>query len=337
MMDGPEYTVKRREEFVLPDFRPGRAERPPLRPSGRHFRLHPPVPQDSNAIPSPSGQRAYAEILIDGARGLTTIRVMHTSSSTTRRHFIATAAAAAAVTAARAQAPAAAAPAPAPAGPFTLDPLPYAPEALEPHLDAMTMGIHHGKHHKAYVDNLHKAVATHDDLKKKTVAELITDISFLPEDIRKAVQNNGGGHWNHSLFWKLMGKPGAPGVGGEPGDSPLAREITGAFGSFTKFQEKFADAGMKRFGSGWAWLIIRNADSKLAIVSTPNQDNPLMQGTVPNSDRGTVLLALDVWEHAYYLKYQNKRADYINGWWNLVNWNAANDLFAAATKKPAGK
>ncbi len=263
---------------------------------------------------------------------------MHTSSSTTtRRHFIAAATAAAAVTAARAQAPAAA-PAPAPAGPFTLDSLPYPPEALEPHIDAMTMGIHHGKHHKAYVDNLNKAVAPHGDLQKKTVAQLIADITFLPEDIRKAVQNNGGGHWNHSLFWKLMGKPGTAGVGGEPGDSPLAREITGAFGSFAKFQEKFAEAAMKRFGSGWAWLIVRNSDSKLSIVSTPNQDNPLMQGIVPNSDRGTVVLALDVWEHAYYLKYQNKRADYIAGWWNLVNWNAAAGLFdATAVPAPAKK
>jgi Fe-Mn family superoxide dismutase len=198
----------------------------------------------------------------------------------------------------------------------------------------MTMGIHHGKHHQAYVDNLNKAIAPHAELQKKTLEQLIGDIAFLPEDLRKPVENNGGGHWNHTLFWKLMGKPGAPGIGGPPPAGALATAIDAAFGSFAKFQEKFADAGMKRFGSGWAWLIAKS-DGKLAVVSTPNQDNPLMQGIVPNSDRGTPVLALDVWEHAYYLKYQNKRADYITGWWNVVNWNEAGALFAAA--KPGGK
>jgi Fe-Mn family superoxide dismutase len=256
---------------------------------------------------------------------------MKPSLAATRRQFIVTTASAAAAVAAdpKPAAPAASAP----AGPFKLDPLPYAADALEPHIDAMTMGIHHGKHHQAYVDNLNKALASHQDLQKKSLEQLIGDIAFLPEDIRKPVQNNGGGHWNHTLFWKLMGKSGTSGVGGEPKDGPLAVAINGAFGSFAKFQEKFADAAMKRFGSGWAWLIAK-ADGKLAVVSTPNQDNPLMQGIVPNGDRGTPVLALDVWEHAYYLKYQNKRADYVAGWWNVVNWDAANDLFAAATKTP---
>ena len=253
---------------------------------------------------------------------------MHTDI-TTRRHFIATATAAVTAVAAHAQAPAAA---PAPVGPFKLDPLPYAPDALEPHVDAMTMGIHHGKHHKAYVDNLNKALAPHADLQKQSLEKLIGDITFLPEDIRKPVQNNGGGHWNHSLFWKLMGKPGTPGVGGEVPDSPLGRAIGEKFGSFDKFKTDFADAAMKRFGSGWVWLVVRNLDATLAIVSTPNQDNPLMQAIVPNGDRGTPILALDVWEHAYYLKYQNKRADYVTAWWNVLNWNPALAAYDAAMK-----
>jgi len=257
---------------------------------------------------------------------------MKTFSATTRRQFIVTAGTTAAAVAVNAQTPAAA---PAPSGPFKVPLLPYPAEALEPHIDATTMGIHHGKHHKAYVDNLNKAVAPHEGLQKKTLEQLIADIAFLPEDMRKPVQNNGGGHWNHTLFWNLMGVPGAAGIGGAPPDGPLAVAINGAFGSFAKFQEKFADAAMKRFGSGWAWLIAK-ADGKLAIVSTPNQDNPLMQGIVPNGDRGTPVLALDVWEHAYYLKYQNKRADYVTAWWNVVNWTAANALFEAAGK-PAGK
>lgn len=260
---------------------------------------------------------------------------MQDSSAPTRRQFIATALALTTVAAHAQHEPATGAPAPkpaapAPTGPFKLDPLPYALDALEPHIDAMTMGIHHGKHHQAYVDNLNKALAPHSDLQKRTLEQLIGDLAFLPEDIRKAVENNGGGHWNHTFFWKIMAKPG-PGIGGDPKDGPLAVAIDSAFGSFTKFKEKFAEAATKRFGSGWAWLVVK-ADGKLAVVSTPNQDNPLMQGTVPNLDRGTPVLALDVWEHAYYLKYQNKRADYIAGWFNLINWPVATALFEAAGK-----
>ncbi|HWB05139.1 MAG TPA: superoxide dismutase [Verrucomicrobiales bacterium] len=257
---------------------------------------------------------------------------MQKPATSTRRHFIATASAAVAATAVAANAqekPAAAAPAPAPAGPFKLAPLPYAADALEPHIDAATMGIHHDKHHQAYVDNLNKALASHADLQKRTLEALIGEIKFLPEDLQKPIQNNGGGHWNHMLFWSLMAKPGA-GVGGTPTGS-LAAAIDASFGSFAKFQEKFADAAMKRFGSGWAWLITKG-DGKVAVVSTANQDNPLMQGIVPNADRGTPVLALDVWEHAYYLKYQNKRADYIKSWWNVVNWPAATTLFESAAK-----
>ena len=225
-----------------------------------------------------------------------------------------------------AQAPAAA---PAPDGPFKLDPLPCDPAALEPHIDAQTMTIHHGKHHKAYVDNLNKALATAPDLQKKSLEELLGGIPFLPADVQKAVQNNGGGHWNHTLFWSLMAAPGA-GVGGEGEGTALGEAIAKSFGGFAKFKEKFSDAAMKRFGSGWAWLIVQQ-DGGLAVVSTPNQDNPHMQGVVPNADRGTPVLALDVWEHAYYLKYQNKRADYVAAWWNLVNWKQADALYAAAT------
>lgn len=250
--------------------------------------------------------------------------------NTTRRQFLATATAAAAASAVNAQTPAAAPAAAAPTGPFTLAPLPYEPAALEPHIDALTMTIHHGKHHKAYVDNLNKAIAPYTELQKKPLEALIGDLNFLPEDIRKPVQNNGGGHWNHAFFWSLMAAPGKPGIG-EPGDNPLTREITGAFGSMEKFKAAFAEAGMKRFGSGWAWLIVK-ADGKLAVVSTANQDNPLMQGIVPNGDRGVPILGLDVWEHAYYLHYQNKRADYITAWWNVVNWNAVQKNYEAALK-----
>ncbi len=255
--------------------------------------------------------------------------------NTTRRQFIVTTAAvaAAATTAVRsgAQTPTAAPATTTPVGPFTLAPLPYAPEGLEPHIDVLTMNIHHGKHHKAYVDNLNKAIALHAALQKKTLENLIGDLNFLPEDIRKPVQNNGGGHWNHTFFWSLMAAPGKPGIGGEPSDSPLAREINGSFGSVEKFKTAFADAAMKRFGSGWAWLIVK-AEGKLAVVSTANQDNPLMQGIVPNGDRGVPILGLDVWEHAYYLHYQNKRADYVTAWWNVVNWNEVAKNYEAAVK-----
>jgi Fe-Mn family superoxide dismutase len=191
--------------------------------------------------------------------------------------------------------------------PFTLPPLPYAYDALEPHIDARTMEIHHDKHHAGYVANLNKAVATDPECAKKSVEELLKNLEAVPEKIRTAVRNNGGGHYNHSLFWQMMKKNG----GGEPkGD--LAKAIDSSFGNFSSFQTKLADAAAKRFGSGWAWLVWQ--DGKLAIQSTPNQDSPLSKGAQP-------LLGIDVWEHAYYLKYQNKRADYVKAWWNVVNWD----------------
>jgi len=208
--------------------------------------------------------------------------------------------------------------APAPAGPFKLPPLPYEFDALEPHIDARTMEIHHDKHHQAYITNLNKAVAGHEDLAKKNVEDLIRDLAQVPEAIRTAVRNQGGGHYNHSLFWQMMKKGG----GGEPkGD--LAAAIKSAFGSFAEFQTKFAAAGTGRFGSGWAWLIVK--DGKLAIDSTANQDTPYLL-------KGKAVLGLDVWEHAYYLKYQNRRPDYIAAWWNVVNWDSAAEQYAAARK-----
>ena len=188
---------------------------------------------------------------------------------------------------------------------FTLDPLPYAHEALEPHIDAQTMHIHHGKHHQAYVDNLNKAIAgtAHEN---KTLEELVNQAGA----ISAAVRNNGGGHWNHTFFWASM----APNAGGTP-TGKMADAISSTFGSFDAFKEKFAQAGMTRFGSGWAWLIVNNGN--LEICSTPNQDNPLMDIA---EVKGTPILGVDVWEHAYYLKYQNKRADYLSAFWNLVNW-----------------
>ncbi len=190
----------------------------------------------------------------------------------------------------------------------TLPALPYAFEALEPHIDAQTMQIHHGKHHQAYVNNLNAAVEKAPELATWSLAQLSTDIAKVPEAVRTAVRNNGGGHWNHSLFWELM----APGKGGEP-TGKLADGIRAAFGDFGKFKEQFGAAGVGRFGSGWAWLI--HDGGKLSIMSTPNQDNPAMDGK-------HALLGLDVWEHAYYLKYQNRRPDYIAAWWNVVNWDA---------------
>jgi superoxide dismutase, Fe-Mn family len=203
---------------------------------------------------------------------------------------------------------------------FTVPPLPYSFDALEPHIDARTMEIHHDKHHGAYVTNLNKALDGHADLQAKSLDDLLKGLDSVPENIRAAVRNNGGGHWNHSLFWTLMKKGG----GGEPkGD--LSAAISSAFGSFAGFQEKFAAAGMGRFGSGWAWLVVR--DRKLAIDSTPNQDTPYLL-----AGGGKVVLGLDVWEHAYYLKYQNVRADYIKAWWNVVNWDKAAELYGAAKK-----
>ena len=195
--------------------------------------------------------------------------------------------------------------------PFTLPALPYAANALEPHIDARTMEIHHGKHHQAYVTNLNAALEKAPDHQSKTVEQICASISSVPEAVRGAMRNNGGGHWNHSLFWALM----APNAGGAPGGR-LGDAIRASFGDFDKFKEQFAAAAVGRFGSGWAWLL--NDGGKLSITSTPNQDNPLMDGTPAAS----VLLGLDVWEHAYYLNYQNRRADYIKAWWNVVNWKA---------------
>ncbi len=191
----------------------------------------------------------------------------------------------------------------------TLPQLPYAFDALEPHIDAKTMEIHHGKHHQAYVTNLNAALEKAPEAASRPIEELLANLDSVPESVRTAVRNNGGGHWNHSLFWTLM----APNAGGTPSGS-LASAIDSSFGSFDEFKSKFAAAAGGRFGSGWAWLV-RKGDG-LAITSTPNQDNPLMDGTAA----GDVLLGLDVWEHAYYLKYQNRRPDYVTAWWNVVNW-----------------
>ena len=193
--------------------------------------------------------------------------------------------------------------------PFTLPQLPYPNDALEPHIDARTMEIHHTKHHQAYVNNLNAALEKAPELQQKSLDELMKGINTVPEAIRAAVRNNGGGHWNHSMFWELMSPKG----GGEP-SGKLADAIKSSFGDFAKFKEQFAAAGTGRFGSGWAWLI-DDGKGKLSITSTPNQDNPLMDGK-------KAILGLDVWEHAYYLKYQNRRPDYIAAWWNTVNWAA---------------
>jgi Fe-Mn family superoxide dismutase len=198
---------------------------------------------------------------------------------------------------------------------YELPKLPYAYDALEPHIDARTMEIHHTKHHQAYITNLNNAIKGKADLEKKSVEDLIRDLNSVPEDIRTAVRNNGGGHANHSFFWKIMG----PNAGGEP-KGKLADDIKSTFGGFDQFKEKFADAGVKRFGSGWAWLI-KNNSGKLEIVSTANQDSPLMGKAIAGAE-GTPILGVDVWEHAYYLNYQNRRPDYIKAWWNVVNWDA---------------
>jgi Fe-Mn family superoxide dismutase len=200
--------------------------------------------------------------------------------------------------------------------PFTLPALPYAPDALEPHIDKMTMEIHHGKHHNAYVTNLNKALESAPALASKTIEELLANnCAIVPENIRGAVRNNGGGHWNHSMFWQVMG----PGKGGAPTGN-VASAINAAFGTFDTFKEKLSAAGVSRFGSGWAWLI--KTASGLEIASTPNQDNPLMEGK-------HAVLGVDVWEHAYYLKYQNRRPDYLAAWWNVVNWQEVEKRFNA--------
>ena len=187
--------------------------------------------------------------------------------------------------------------------------LPYSHDALEPFIDQTTMEIHHGKHHNAYVTNLNNAIAGNEALESKSIIELISDLDAVPEEIRGAVRNNGGGHANHSLFWSIMG----PGKGGEP-SGPLAEAINSTFGSLDNFKEAFTKAGMTRFGSGWAWLSVSNGS--LEVTSTPNQDSPIMDGNTP-------IIGCDVWEHAYYLKYQNLRPDYINAWWSVVDWDAA--------------
>lgn len=200
----------------------------------------------------------------------------------------------------------------------TLAALPYAFDALEPHIDARTMEIHYGKHHQAYVNNLNVALDKHPALHDQPLEELLGHLAGVPDDVRTAVRNNGGGHWNHALFWQLMG----PDAGGEPSGS-LAQAIAASFGDFSTFKSQFAAAGAGRFGSGWAWLL--RDGGKLSITSTPNQDNPLMDGR----KAGDILLGIDVWEHAYYLKYQNRRPDYIAAWWNVVNWKAVAARFGA--------
>ena len=195
----------------------------------------------------------------------------------------------------------------------TLPTLPYPHDALEPHIDKMTMEIHHGKHHNAYVTNLNAALEKHPELQSKSVEDLIRGINSVPEDIRTAVRNNGGGHANHSMFWQIM----APNAGGAP-TGAIGDAIKSSFGSFDVFKEQFAKAAVGRFGSGWAWVV--DNGGKLVIESTPNQDSPLMEGK-------KAVFGLDVWEHAYYLKYQNRRPDYIGAWWNAVNWDAVAKRF----------
>lgn len=195
--------------------------------------------------------------------------------------------------------------------------LPYSHDALEPFIDKTTMEIHHGKHHNAYVTNLNNAISGNESLESKSIIELISDLDSVPEDIRGAVRNNGGGHANHSLFWSIMG----PGKGGEPSGA-LGEAINSTFGSFETLKDEFTKAGMTRFGSGWAWLSISNGS--LVVSSTPNQDSPLMDGNEP-------IIGCDVWEHAYYLKYQNLRPDYLNAWWNVLDWDAASARFDAAS------
>lgn len=207
----------------------------------------------------------------------------------------------------------------APTGPYTLPPLPYAEDALEPFIDAKTMNIHHTKHHQAYITNANKILADHPDLAKLSPEELLLKLDEAPEDIRTGLLNNVGGHYNHSLFWQMMKPEG----GGKPA-AELAAAIDAKFGSFEDFQTKFGEAATKRFGSGWAWLIV-NSDGELEIINTPNQDPPLGNGQ-------TALLGLDVWEHAYYLKYQNRRPEYIKEWWNVVNWPFVAERYVSAKK-----
>jgi Fe-Mn family superoxide dismutase len=200
---------------------------------------------------------------------------------------------------------------------YEVPPLPYAYNALEPYIDDATMHLHHDKHHAAYVTNLNAAVAKHPDLDKKSPEELIRNLNALPEDVRGAIRNNGGGHVNHTMFWQIMG----PNKGGNPSGA-IADAITKSFGGFDKFQEAFEKAGVGQFGSGWAWLV-RTKGGEFKVTSTPNQDNPMTTGDFP-------VIGNDVWEHAYYLKYQNRRADYLKAWWNVVNWDEVNKRLAQA-------
>jgi len=200
--------------------------------------------------------------------------------------------------------------------PFSLPPLPYAADALEPHIDKMTMEIHHGKHHNTYVTNLNKALESAPNLASKTIEELLANnCAIVPDNIKTAVRNNGGGHINHSMFWTIMGPKG-----GQPSGA-LADAIKSTFGGFDQFKEKLNNAGVTRFGSGWAWLI-KDSSGKLDIISTANQDSPIMEGKFP-------VMGVDVWEHAYYLKYQNRRPDYLGAWWNVANWPAIEKRFAS--------
>ena len=203
---------------------------------------------------------------------------------------------------------------------YSLPSLEYSVDALEPHVDARTMEIHHGKHHQTYIDKLNGALEGHSDLGEKSIDDLITDLSALPESVQTAVRNNGGGHYNHTFFWQCI----SPNGGGTP-TGELSNAIAATFGNFEAFKNEFLQAAITRFGSGWAWLI-KQEDGSLAVTSSPNQDNPLMRGI---ADRcGTPILGLDVWEHAYYLNYQNRRPDYVAGFWNVVDWERANSLFS---------
>ncbi len=237
-----------------------------------------------------------------------------------RRRFIANSAAIASLAALPSQGRAALA-----AISATQAPLPYAPEALEPHIDAATMKLHHGKHHATYVTKLNEALVA-AKLPADNIVALLGNLSQAPAEQQSALRNHGGGHVNHTWFWNWMAPAG---TGPAEPQGPLAEALQANFGSLADFKKAFGDAATKRFGSGWAWLIVKG-DGKLAITTTANQDNPLMKGVVPDAELGTPILGLDVWEHAYYLKYQNKRPDYIGAWWNVVNWKSVADGLAAS-------
>lgn len=208
---------------------------------------------------------------------------------------------------------------------FDLPPLPYATTALEPYIDAVTMEIHHGKHHAAYVANLNKAIAGYPELETKPIETILAGLDSVPEKIRTAVRNNGGGHYAHTLFWNVMG----PNAGGSP-TGPLADDIKTTFGSFDAFKEKFEAEGLARFGSGWVWLFVNKA-GRLEIASTPNHDSPIMGLAIAGCE-GSPIMVCDVWEHAYYLKYQNRRGDFIRAWWNVINWSAVAKFYQAAKR-----